>query len=217
MPDDREPILTILQVGPLSTNCYLVGCPETRSGVVIDPGGDPSRILSAIEKESLDIVYVLNTHCHFDHIIANREIVQATGAPLALHPLEIPTLQSGGGAHWFGLPDLPSPLPGVELQGGEELQVGSLALQVLHTPGHSAGSLTFHIPRAACAFDGDVLFAGGVGRADLPGGDWQTLLHSIQDVLFALPDDTRIYPGHGPPTTIGREKASNPYVRLAHV
>ena len=202
-----------LEVGPLSTNCYLVGCPETQQGVVIDPGGHPDRILAAIKESGLTILYVLNTHCHFDHIGANAKLVGATGAPLALHRLEIPILESHGGASWFGVPVDASPQPSVELEGGQKLQIGSLAMQVLHTPGHTPGGVTFYLPEAAAAFDGDLLFNSGVGRTDLPGGDWETLLRSIRDVLFALPDETTIYPGHGPQTTVGEEKRSNPYVR----
>jgi hydroxyacylglutathione hydrolase len=216
MQDEPDAIIHTLQVGPLSTNCYVVGCPDTHQGVVIDPGGHPTRILAAIEETALRIIYILNTHCHFDHIGANARLMEETGAPLALHPVEIPLLHAGGGARLFGLPAVQKALPAVELEEGQELQVGSLAMQVLHTPGHSPGSLSFYLPQAAAVFDGDLLFAGGVGRADLPGGDWETLLRSIREVLFTLPDETTIYPGHGPPTTVGGEKRSNPYVRQPH-
>lgn len=205
-------ILRTIQVGVTQTNCYVVGCEETREGVVIDPGGHPQRILKAVEESGLTVRYVLNTHCHFDHMGANAEIVAATGAPLALHPGELPILRERGGAAWFGVTVSESPLPDLKLVGGEVLEVGTLRFQVLFTPGHSPGGVTFYLEEEGAAFDGDVLFAGGVGRTDLPGGDWNTLARSIHQVLFALPDETVIYPGHGPHTTVGRERATNPWL-----
>jgi hydroxyacylglutathione hydrolase len=205
-------IIHTIPVGITQTNCYIVGCEETQEGVVIDPGEHPKRILKAIEDSGLAIRYVLNTHCHFDHVGANAEIVTATGAPLALHPAELPILQARGGAALFGVMARESPLPDVELEPGQVLEVGTLRFQVLYTPGHSPGGVTFYLEQEGVAFDGDVLFAGGVGRTDLPGGDWDTLMHSIHQVLFALPDETVLYPGHGPKTTVGREKAHNPWL-----
>jgi hydroxyacylglutathione hydrolase len=205
-------ILHTIHVGITQTNCYVVGCEETHKGAVIDPGGNPKRILKAVEESGLAIRYVLNTHCHFDHMGANAAVVAATGAPLALHPAELPILQARGGAAWFGVPVKASPMPDVELEDGQTLEVGTLRFQVLHTPGHSPGGVTFYLEEEGVAFDGDVLFQMGVGRTDLPGGDWDTLVRSIRDVLFALPDDTVLYSGHGPKTTVGREKRSNPWV-----
>ena len=200
-------------VGITQTNCYVVGCEETQEGVVIDPGGHPQRILKVIEESGLTIRYVLNTHCHFDHMGANAEIVAATNARLALHAAELPLLQARGGAAMFGVPVNESPMPDLELEPGQKLQVGTLRFQVFHTPGHSPGSLTFYLEEQGVAFDGDVLFAMGIGRTDLPGGSFDTLARSIRDVLFAMPDETIIYPGHGPETTVGQEKQSNPWVR----
>ena len=205
-------ILHTIQVSITQTNCYIVGCEETREGVVIDPGGHPERILAVLKKSGLTIRYVLNTHCHFDHMGANAEIVAATQAPLALHPAEIPLLRASGGAEWFGVPVTESPLPDQELADGQVLEVGRLRFRVLHVPGHSPGGLAFYEPDEGVVFDGDVLFAEGVGRTDLPGGDWETLVRSIRQVLFALPDETVVYPGHGPKTTIGCEKRHNPWV-----
>jgi len=206
-------IVHAIPVGITQTNCYVVGCEETQEGVVIDPGGNPKRILKAVEENGLTIRYVLNTHCHFDHMAANAEIVAATGAVLALHPAELPLLQARGGAALFGVQVKESPLPDVKLEDGQVLEVGTLRFQVLHTPGHSPGGMTFYLEEEGAAFDGDVLFAMGVGRTDLPGGDWDTLMNSIREVLFALPDGTVLYPGHGPQTTVGREKRANPWVR----
>jgi hydroxyacylglutathione hydrolase len=143
---------------------------------------------------------------------ANAEVVAATGAPLALHPAELPVLEAQGGAAWFGVAVSESPPPDVELEDGQVLEVGTLRFRVLHTPGHSPGGVTFYLAEEGVAFDGDVLFAGGVGRTDLPGGDYETLMRSIREVLFSLPDETVLYPGHMSRTTVGREKAHNPWL-----
>jgi len=206
-------ILHTIHVGITQTNCYIVGCEETREGVVIDPGGNPKRILKAIKDAGLTIRYVLNTHCHFDHMGANADVVAATGALLALHPAELPILQARGGASWFGVPVKESPAPDIELDDGQVIEVGTLRFQVLHTPGHSPGGVTFYLEEQGIAFDGDVLFQMGVGRTDLPGGEWDTLMRSIREVLFALPEETVLYSGHGPKTTVGQEKRSNPWTR----
>jgi hydroxyacylglutathione hydrolase len=206
-------LLQSITVGITQTNCYLVGCEQTHEGVVIDPGGNPERILEAIAQNGLVVRYVLNTHCHFDHMAANADIVAATGAPLALHPDELPILEARGGSSWFGVSVRESPPPDVELEPGQVLEVGGLRIEVLYTPGHSPGGVTFYLEREGAAFDGDTLFAMGVGRTDLPGGDWETLMRSIREVLFALPADTTLYPGHGPQTTVEREKELNPWLR----
>lgn len=206
-------IVETLPVGMLQANCYLAGCEESRQAAVIDPGGDPQVILAAAERHGLTIEYVLNTHGHFDHIDANAAILEATGAVLAIHPLDRPLLEAAGGAAMFGLQGNASPAPDLALHDGDEIEVGTLRFQVLHTPGHSPGHVSFYEADEGMLFDGDVLFRRGVGRADLPGGDWQQLLTSIRQVLFALPDETVIYSGHGPPTTIGEEKRLNPWLR----
>jgi hydroxyacylglutathione hydrolase len=206
-------IVVTLPVGLIQTNCYIVGCEETNEGAIIDPGGDPERILAAVKRYGLAIQYVLNTHAHFDHTDANGAIVEATGAPLAIHPAELPLLKAAGGAALFGLYADPSPPPDLELHDGDELEVGSLRFRVLHTPGHTPGHVCFYEADEAALFDGDVLFHRGVGRTDLPGGNPRQLLHSIVDVLFALPDETVVYSGHGAATTIGEEKRLNPWLR----
>jgi len=206
-------IIATLPVGLIQTNCYIAGCPETKAGAVIDPGGDPERILAEVERQGLSIKYVLNTHAHFDHTDANGAIVRATGATLALHPLELPLLKASGGAALFGLQADPSPLPDLELQDGDELEVGTLRFQVLHTPGHTPGHVCFYEQAEGVLFDGDVLFQRSIGRTDLPGGSYQQMMDSIQRVLFALPEETVVYSGHGPATTIGDEKRLNPWLR----
>ncbi len=206
-------IVVTLPVGIIQTNCYVAGCEETKEGVIIDPGGNPERILSAVKRCGLTIRYVLNTHAHFDHTDGNKAIVEATGAALAIHPLDRPLLEAGGGGAWFGMRTLAGPSPTVELQAGESLTVGKLCFEVLYTPGHSPGHVCFYERDKGVLFDGDVLFYQGVGRYDLPGGNWPQLVDSIQRVLFALPDGTAVYPGHGPATTIGEEKRSYPWLR----
>ena len=205
-------IVNTLPVGPIQANCYIVGCEKTKLGVVIDPGDEAERILQAIEDSGLRITHVLLTHAHFDHIAAADEVVKATGAPLALHPDDLPLLNAGGGAVFFGIQPPPIPDPITRLTAGQEIAVGELILRVLHTPGHTPGHVTFHEPNERAIFDGDVLFAQGIGRTDLPGGSYETLMRSIRQELLTLPDDTVVYSGHGPATTIGRERVSNPWL-----
>lgn len=206
-------IIATLPVGMIQTNCHIVGCPETRVGAVIDPGGDPERILAEVERQGLSVKYVLNTHAHFDHTDANGAIIEATGATLALHPLDQPLLEASGGAALFGLRADPSPLPDVALHDGDELEVGTLHFKVLHTPGHTPGHVCFLEEAEGVLFDGDVLFHRSIGRTDLPGGNYRQMMDSIKRVLLALPDDTVVYSGHGPATAIGDEKRLNPWLR----
>jgi hydroxyacylglutathione hydrolase len=138
-------------------------------------------------------------------------VVKATGVPLALHPDDLPLLSTGGGSLFFGVNPPPIPDPTIRLEAGQEIAIGDLTLCVLHTPGHTPGHVTFHEPNERVVFDGDVLFAQGIGRTDLPGGSYEALMRSINEQLMTLPDDTIVYSGHGPATTIGRERVSNPW------
>jgi hydroxyacylglutathione hydrolase len=205
-------IVKQLTLGMVQTNCYIAGCEDTGEGVIIDPADEAARILAEVQQLGLDIKYILNTHAHFDHILANGEVMQATGAPLALHPLDLPLLQQNGGANFFGIDVPPSPEPDMELAEGDVIEFGQYRLKVLFTPGHTQGHVSFYEADANIIFDGDVLFASGIGRTDLPGGDYETLMHSINEELMTLPDETTVYSGHGPVTTIGRERASNPWL-----
>jgi glyoxylase-like metal-dependent hydrolase (beta-lactamase superfamily II) len=200
-----------LTVGPVMTNCYIIACEDTKKAAVIDPGGDAKRILDTVKRMGVDVVYVLNTHGHFDHTLANDQIVAATGAPLAIHEADAPMLTLGGGAAWFGMRGSKSSAD-VLLREGETLKVGNLQLQVLHVPGHSPGGVAFYIASEGVVFSGDALFNMGIGRTDLPGGDYDELIASIQTKLFALPGETVVYSGHGPATTIARERAGNPFL-----
>ena len=201
-----------LPLGVIQTNCYVVGCEETKEGVVIDPGDQADRILEVVEAKGLTIKYILNTHAHFDHIMANADMVKATGAPLALHPLDLPLLRANGGASLFGMEAPPSPEPDLELAEGDTITFGTHTFEVIYTPGHTIGHVSFYEAKEAIIFDGDVLFAGGIGRTDLPGGDYETLMTSINEKLMVLPDNTVVCSGHGPITTIGRERGSNPWL-----
>ncbi|MBC8262919.1 MAG: MBL fold metallo-hydrolase [Anaerolineales bacterium] len=204
-------IVKMLHVGPLQTNCYIVGCEDTKEGAIIDPGGDAKTILAEVERLGLKTKYVINTHGHFDHTLANKEVVKATGASLAIHAADAPMLTKGGGALFFGIVGKGSPPADTILEEGQALTLGKIKLQVLHTPGHSPGSVCLYSEEEGVLFDGDVLFNMGMGRYDLPGGDYRVLMESIQRLL-ALPDETTVYPGHGPATTIGRERRSNPFL-----
>lgn len=204
-------IVKRLCVGLLQTNCYIVGCEDTKEGAIIDPGGDAKRILAEVERLGLRIKYIINTHGHFDHILANKEVVKATEAPLAIHCADAPMLTKGGGAFFFGIIGKASPPADIMLDESQVLTMGKIELKVLHTPGHSPGSICLYNEEEGVLFDGDVLFNMGIGRTDLPGGNYSVLMDSIQRLL-ALPDETTVYPGHGPPTTIGQERCNNPFL-----
>ena len=204
-------ILESLPTGPLQVNCYVVACGVTRQAAVIDPGGDVAQILALLKQHDLQVVMVINTHGHFDHIGGNRQLLAATGADLLLHQADLQLLASSADhAAAFGLPAETSPAPQRLLEGGERLQLGELLVDVLHTPGHTPGGICLLINDQVIV--GDTLFAGSIGRTDLPGGDHQTLIESIREKLLVLPDETVAHPGHGPSTSIGREKLYNPFL-----
>lgn len=206
-----------LTVGTLQTNCYLIEDRQEGVGAIVDPGAEPGRILQAAS--ALEIRYVVITHAHFDHTMANAAVLEGLRArqisppKLIAHPEAASQLAAGGGAALFGFHAQPSPPPDRLVDDGDALPLGSTTFQVVHTPGHSPGSISLYSAEDGVVFVGDVLFWRGVGRPDLPGGSWPVLLESIQSRLLALPDETRVYPGHGPPTTIGEERSENPYLR----
>jgi glyoxylase-like metal-dependent hydrolase (beta-lactamase superfamily II) len=200
-----------LSVGPLQVNCFVVACSATREALIIDPGEDGGRILELTEREGLKVVKVVNTHGHFDHLGANRQIVEATGAELLLHEADLPLLQRAEAhAGAYGLSVTPSPPPDRLLKQGDSVTLGDITFSVYLVPGHSPGSICLFAE--GHLFVGDVLFAGSVGRTDLPGGDFDALYEGIRSQLFKLPDETIVHPGHGPDTTIGRERQGNPFV-----
>lgn len=199
-------------VGPLACNCYIVGDPATREAVVIDPGGDADELARALVEKDLTVTAIVATHAHFDHIVAAERLREVTGAPFYLHDLDRPLLDwmQESGRLFLGV-ELPPP-PEVDRRApeGERLSAGGVTLEVLHTPGHSPGSIS--LVHESAVFSGDTLFAGSVGRTDLPGGDTDALLAAVREKLFALDDDLPVYPGHGPATTLGEERRSNPFV-----
>lgn len=203
-------LLTTVVVGPLQVNCYLLACPQSREALVIDPGDEGERILAAARANDWRITKIVNTHGHFDHIGANRALVAATGAPLLLHAADLPLLERAEShARVYGLATESSPVPDQFLQEGDEIECGTLRCRVIHLPGHSPGGIALHC--GGHLFVGDVLFAGSVGRTDLPGGDHRLLVEGIRGKLWSLPGGTLVHPGHGPDTTIAREMRSNPF------
>jgi hydroxyacylglutathione hydrolase len=199
----------IVVVGALDTNCYLVYCEETRACAVVDPGADPEKIIATIADLELKPALVLNTHGHVDHIGANSDIVRKYGVPLAMHAADTDMLQV---SDYIELSLLlgarNSPPPDRLLVDGDEIMIGGTSLRVIHTPGHTPGSVGF--VHGGILFSGDTLFCGGVGRTDLPGGSWKDLERSIRERILTLPGETLVLPGHGPWTTVEQERLSNP-------
>jgi glyoxylase-like metal-dependent hydrolase (beta-lactamase superfamily II) len=203
-------LLKTITAGPLGVNCYLIGCENTRAGAVIDPGDDAPVILNAIQLLNLDIKYILLTHGHVDHLAHLMKLKDKINAEFLMHQEDAFLLKGlFAQALMFGLPNPGNPKPDRFVTDGEEIVLGELIIKVLHTPGHSPGSITFQVEDKL--FVGDLIFSGSIGRTDLPKGDYQTLIDSVQTKIFTLPDETIIYPGHGPETTVGQEKATNPF------
>ena len=199
-------------VGAFATNCYLVGCPVTKQAVVIDPGAEPEYIAARAHDLGLNVIAVINTHGHIDHVMGNDGLCDATGAPLEMHPDDVFFLRDLQLPALFGMPQgRLSRDPSALLHEGDVVPFGQRELRVLHTPGHSPGSISL-VTDDGRVFVGDTLFRYGVGRTDLAGGDFATLLRSINEKLLTLGDDTRVLPGHGPATTIGDERRSNPFL-----
>jgi hydroxyacylglutathione hydrolase len=199
-----------LAVGPLMVNCYVAACPETGEAVAIDPGDEAPMILDLVKKEKLTLTQMLLTHCHADHVGGAKVLSEDTGVPLKIHQADR-FLLDGAVDHGrlFGLEIDKPPAPDGYLEEGDTIQFGGESLKVLHTPGHSPGGICF-LGRGE-VFVGDTLFAGSIGRFDLPGGSYDQLLDSISTKILTLDEDTAVYPGHGPATTVGREKQSNPF------
>ena len=198
-------------VGALETNCYIVYCEETLECAVIDPGAEPEKIFRLIGQKGLKPTILINTHGHVDHIGANRDIKDKFDIPLYLHAADKPMLESVLQSELsFFLGAKESPPPDKYLEEGDEIKIGYVSLSVIHTPGHSPGSVC--LMGDGILFSGDTLFFGGVGRTDLPGGSWSEMESSIREKIFTLPADTVILPGHGPTTTVDQETKFNPFI-----
>ena len=200
-------------VGPFAANCYLAACRRTGEAILLDPGGDTSRALGMRAPDGYRVTRIFCTHGHVDHVAGAAEAKRLTGAPLEIHAADEPWLAAvPAQAEMFGFEPAEAPVADLRAEDGETIRVGDLEAKVLHTPGHSAGSSCLWFPAAGVIFTGDTLFAGSVGRTDLPGGDFEALAASIRGKLLGLGDDVRFYPGHGPAGTIGDERRSNPFV-----
>ena len=204
-------IVQTLSVGPMQANCYILGCEETRAAMVIDPGEEASRIVDVLNEQKLQLKSIVDTHGHVDHIAANADLKEKTSAQLCIHSADADMLVNPQKnlSFFIGTP-VTSPEPDRLLSDGDILEAGTIRLEVMHTPGHSQGSICLlgdqHI------FTGDLLFAGGIGRYDFPGSSYEDLMDSLQKVM-ALDDTLVVYSGHGPATTIGDERRTNPFLQ----
>lgn len=206
-------IVDSIVVGALQVNCYFLGCEETREAVVIDPGDQANDVLRVLTKHQWRLTQIVNTHAHFDHIMGVRDLKAATGMPFYLHQADLPYVADMRQRVmlWLGFdPGEPPTVDGF-LVPGATVTWGRQTLEMRWTPGHSPGSITFVDHAGRRAFVGDALFAGSIGRTDLPGGNHRQLLDGIRQQIFTLPDDYAVLPGHGPATTVGREKRTNPF------
>lgn len=208
-------VIQTFVLGPLENNTCLLGDTLTRQAVIVDPSLGCESILPGLQAENWQITQIWLTHAHFDHTAGIESLCRALGAqlPIGLHPADLPLYQDGGGAKRFGFHNRPGPAPSLELQHGQTLLIGETSAEVRHTPGHTPGHVIFYLPSASTALVGDVIFAGSVGRTDLPGGSHALLLESIRTQVLSLPPATRLISGHGPATSVEQESRFNPYLR----
>jgi hydroxyacylglutathione hydrolase len=200
-------------VGPVAENCYVARHEGSDRGIVVDPGEEAERILAAVDELGIGVDAILLTHCHFDHIGAVAPVARATGAPVYCPEIEVPMLADiMAYVPWEGFGPYESYEADEVVRGGETLELAGMEIEVLFTPGHSPGHVTYAVKGEPTIFSGDVLFQGSVGRVDLPGGDGPTLLASIGRLLDAYPEETVVHPGHMGLTTLGAERASNPFL-----
>jgi hydroxyacylglutathione hydrolase len=201
-------------VGPLRCNCTILGDEETHEAIVVDPGDDIPRILALLARHSLTVKQILVTHAHIDHIAGAQDLKQITGAPILYNQNDLPLIaMMGDQAEWLGVDTPDVKPPDDNLVNGYAVQFGAFKAEIIHTPGHTQGSSCVYLPSESLLLAGDTLFAGSVGRTDLPGGDTHTLIQSIHEQLLTLPDSTFVIPGHGRPTSIEIERATNPFLQ----
>lgn len=212
--DIENMIIEQMTVGMMGVCCYLVGCAETRKGLIIDPGGDEDDILAACARQEIAVEYIVNTHGHPDHVCGNAKIKAATGAKIVMHADDAAFFSKGDVKLFFSQLGLPaSPEPDITVEDGDAVEIGRISLKVIHTPGHTPGGICLY--NSPNLFSGDTLFSGGVGRTDFPGGDTGLLLRSIKEKLLTLPPETVVWPGHGyggDRSTIDLERKGNPFL-----
>ena len=213
---DSEIFVKQLVVGPLAVCCYLVGYSETKETAIIDPGGDEDLIINTIKSMSLKPIIIINTHAHPDHTAGNQTLKQVFNIPIAMHESDAGSFLNQADLFLGSMVGaLPTPQPDILLKNGNNVVLGEISLKVIHTPGHTPGSICLYYP--SHVFTGDTLFVKAVGRTDLPGGSWETLIKSIKTRLFTLPEETIVWPGHDygekPNSTIGEEKRFNPFIK----
>jgi hydroxyacylglutathione hydrolase len=222
----QKMIHEILPVGWLQCNCSVLGDPETHEALVLDPGDEVERVIEVLRRHSLTVRAIVSTHAHIDHVGGLQKLQQATGAPVLMHGDDLELYRHlDEQAAWLGVAPPPAARVDQLLREGDTVRWGGYAASVLHTPGHTPGSVSLYLPPLAgnvevsdegkgTLFAGDTLFAGSIGRTDLWGGSLEDILRSIRDKLLVLPDQTLVYPGHGPATTIGEERAGNPFLQV---
>jgi len=204
----------VLAVGPLQCNCSILGDETSHEAIVVDPGADIPRILSVLERHQLTVKQILVTHAHIDHIAGAQALKLLTGAPILYNQKDLPLVaMMDVQAGWLGMATPEVATPDESLEDGHVVTINGLSGKVLHTPGHTEGSVCLFLPEQKLLLAGDTLFAGSVGRSDLPGGNGPLLIASIEERLMTLPDETKVLPGHGMSTTIGVERANNPFLQ----
>lgn len=207
-------ILETFAVGLLECNCTLLGDPEAGEAIVIDPGDEVGRIHERLTKLGLKLKQILITHAHIDHVGGALKLKRLSGAPILMNEADLPLLKiMREQAAWLGVPEPETAAPDASLADGMHVGLERYPATALHTPGHTEGSVCLHFAPMKTVFAGDTLFAGSIGRTDLPGGNSRQIIRSIESRLLTLPDETRIVPGHGPETTIGAEREDNPFLR----
>src|SRR6516225_8728072 len=203
----------ILPVGPLQCNCSIIGDETSREAIVVDPGDDIEQIVALIKKHNLQVKQIVITHAHIDHVGGAMKLRAATSAPILLNQNDYALLKMlDMQAAWIGMRNPGTVEIDQSLEQADTVKAGALSAQVLHTPGHTEGSICLYFPAESKLIAGDTLFAGSIGRTDLPGGSYEKIIYSLHDRVLALPDETIVIPGHGPLTTIGEERETNPFL-----